>query len=66
MSDGKGFFFHLVLTFTEKATLIYDAKDEVKMKKVEKSALFTFVLYVSYVNVVCEWPLTKYVIVNYP
>ena len=42
MSDGKGFFFHLVLTFTEKATLIYDAKDEVKMKKVEKKYFIYF------------------------
>ena len=33
ISDGKVVFFHLVITFNEKATLIYDAKAEVKMKK---------------------------------
>ena len=33
LSDGKVVIFHLVITFNEKATLIYDAKDEVKMKK---------------------------------
>ena len=65
MSDGKVFcfVFHLVLTFTEKATLIYDAKDEEKMKKVLYLLLHSTKVnkYVSYVyqndvSVIKEYP----------